>query len=1016
MNPPTSSRPKKIKLGPCQNCGLNDWRRNNVGRLECPLGHEYHDVVKELWMLRLSDLNIERDYEDDIELHGDLANEISSTEDDSDEDLEGINTFSNDIPNESNILNDITKSIHKTANTENEQDFDQFELHLKYKMLNKEAKDKITEDLDSLNKDTINTGSSKKRKRLHQSLDTMEDGIELNNQAASGEDLDANSSDLVTDDFTSDYSDTNNARIPSDDHTFAPPPKKPFQRTINYKFLRKPRTRFAPPDLNRMKHYVGLMSRMYELKYEIRIPVGNTFLLTHSLVQRLKLPIQMITFVDQIISLSLHKQEKVSQKLSKLPKIRWNVNNEKYVAASLIVVLKLIYGFDGIFRNHPDSQYYLNIFGNENTRMPTFNEFMDFLRSDFYLQSVPSNFLTLTMIDDRMLNRYSDYLERLLLLEGTSFKVKTRKRFANHLNTTFSELHYFLKNENQNKEFSPMQRYLQQYLTDCWLTSNEAFLKEENASNTISTNSLDVDKDVCNKQINNSGFGDVSGTCIDSIYCLSSGLEKSTEFEFDSILSSGNRNHLNNGLGNVSVNDGSISNPKFPFKYLLNTTLSGSHQYVKIFDLVNTMSNYKESNQKSINGSKENVTDLNLGFDVDSTGSNIPDRFSDVQDTQYPFSQLGANFFSFTSDSNISTVPETEPVLGGDESTSKSAGTKEPVDRFFLLLQNYYDKVVKSYPKKLIPLEYYMRDYDSILNGLIKSSFHQHLGISILTDAQKSNLLDKKRGFLKNNAESKGGRDTDAQECNLLPENLLFSGDMIPVYLKMKAENGLSMGNFHRDYSNVLVYMADLCGVGARDLHDQVSTIESNLLKNQVEMRLRHEGPQNYIFESQTETNRVGNAFNGNAGDHNLKAGNFAHDLEKGLESFAAKLGPDPTGSSDALQPLQPSGEFATWRHRFSEKIDIVDINDEELAGRSFIKRRIRNGILMESSKFLKKINRSAATEPGSAAKPASSNHKQEFVHMGLDEFHGGLPRLDLKLDGIARRNYVQTSSFDVEM
>ncbi|OMJ20775.1 hypothetical protein AYI70_g3892 [Smittium culicis] len=775
-----------------------------------------------------------------------------------------------------------------------------------------------------------------------------------------------------------------------------------------------------------MKHVLALMARMYELKFEIRIPVCNTFLYTHAIVQRLKLPIQITFFVDQIIKQISDCNRKAQVPLENNSKIKFrnNPNSEKLVAASVIIVLKLLYGLDGVYRNRLDVQHYLDIYGDNKTRSPTINDLLDFIRSDFYMQLIPSRFLCLTVNDRVMLNRYSEYLDRLLLLEGVSFLVKARKKFANHLNSTFAELRYYLENDNCiDDNYSSINDFLQKYLNENW----SSFGNSKNSKRYESHHEAGIDEDINVYNFNNIGNSGDSGMCFDSAYCFSSGIAQKPLSELDSLLLNKNLNEQGNALEkSISSNE---NNPLDNFD--LNSSYPFS-PYVKIFDILKiiNVNNYRKSDFKQEYTpdqgltESENVAEVNEIFNQ----SLKMDEIITMEDSQENMTQLGTNMFiDINSFEQPSIVPETQIY---NSSISDIQGTKNTSDiidgakgsDFFEMVESYYNAVKNSYPPKLPQLEYYFRDYDSILNGLIKSSFHQHLGIPLLTEAQKSMFLTSEEvstnlkigtdDSIKNKNEQDLKIDLDPPP-NQQTKNLMFSGDMIPVYLMNSKENGITMGDFPSDYSNLLIYMADLCGLDEIELHEQVTNIEINLLKNQIEMRLRISGPAN------------------------------ARSYSVGLDNFDINSGKDKVEKTSIDNNISVEGIENNVNGEddiYSSKMDIVDINDEELAGRSYIKKRVTKGILMENKKdFFRSVekylsNKSKFIGDADGKSPKNmdqindskdnsinqnSNMISDFSLLNINDIEQ-CPSIKLELNidesSICDRKYIKSTFYDAEL
>ncbi|OMJ17162.1 hypothetical protein AYI69_g7533 [Smittium culicis] len=996
MSTAFDSVPKKRKRKPCEICGLKKWRKNDIGRLECPLGHEYvgfveeeldyvegqiykrkltkktkksriihrfysdrgdylfikclqillqtqvaklikefgapeelEEVAKELWFLRLSDLKIIRDYDDDLEIHGNLANEISSSENESEDDSHIQKTTSDLKFNEMDILNEISQSarLKKISRYDETDDEDQIDLENRYKILDEEAK----------LKESMTSQKSKKRKNNTSGFETDSDSAQAfhyNKHSyrygnSSGNEADNNSEDLISDTYNSDTSINSNSKA--------------------------------------------------------HIPLENN---------------------------------------SKI-KFRNNPNSEKLVAASVIVVLKLLYGLDGVYRNRLDSQHYLDIYGDNRTRSPTINELLDFIRSDFYMQLIPSRFLCLTVNDKVMLNRYSENLDRLLLLEGVSFLVKARKKFANHLNSTFAELRYYLENDNCiDNNSSSINDFLQKYLNENW----SSFGNSKNSKGHESYHEVgidDVDKNIYN--FNNIGNSGDSGMCFDSAYCFSSGIAQKPLSEFDSLLLNRNLNEQGNTLEKSipTNNKNSLNN------FELNSSYPFS-PYIKIFDILKTIdiNNYKKSGFKHENtpdqglAESQHMSEVNGIFDQ----SLKMDEISTIEDSQENMTQLGTNMFvDINSFEQPSKVPETQIYNSSISYIQGSQDTSEIIDGikgsdFFEMVESYYNAVKNDYPPKLPQLEYYFRDYDSILNGLIKSSFHQHLGIPLLTEAQKSMFLTSEEVSINLKIDSDDSKkminrqnlivDLDPPP-NQQTKNLMFSGDMIPVYLMNSKENGITMGDFPSDYSNLLIYMADLCGLDEIELHEQVTNIEINLLKNQIEMRLRISGPANarsYIVGLDNLDDISGKN----------KTENISIDNNARVEDIENKV----NGEDDI----------------YSSKMDIVDINDEELAGRSYIKKRVTKGILMENKKdFFRSIEKQLSSSSkfisdaddkspknidqidnsNDNSNNQNSNLISDFSLLNINDYEQyPVIKLELNIDesSICDRKYIKSAFYDAEL
>ncbi|PVV04851.1 hypothetical protein BB560_000631 [Smittium megazygosporum] len=521
------------------------------------------------------------------------------------------------------------------------------------------------------------------------------------------------------------------------------------------------------PKMKNLKHSIFLLSKMYRKKFNIETPINEPNLVILSLTKRLNLPIHISLICTQIYKITSPYEKHILLSFQNKFRHPSSVNVEVYVAASMIVVLKMIYGLDGLARSSGGFQKLLDDSGIECLKMPSLVELIDFLRFDFVIQQSPPDLTAIDHLDDSTLSKYLDHTNRWKTLYGSDKRSKIRRSMKKIFESIVSEIQRLPFYEE---------------------------LSSEEKSKHISQTKLEY--------LNNARFKSVN---------LNSELGSSVSFNRANPLSYfGQLYHS----GFESVN---IPNPISADK-----NQSNSQASTILVDIDRATSNH---NRETQNIYSQSATSCSHSSD-------------NVLPTQQPRTNdaVHSSKNTLTSDREKRVLSST--VSGLDLSHSEESDPKNT------LIQ----ATVHNNGSGIVDPRHSTSDtaFKDILKeqSLISSAIYESLGVNVLTRSQEAYFAH----LNKNNETG----NTHALSLNSgfshPPPPSLQYGDMVSMYLRAE-DKETSLGNFHSEYTNIIVYMANLIGCPVSYLHDRVIFCEKKLLRSQEEMGFRLRGPISELYD-----------------------------------------------------------------------------------------------------------------------------------------------------------------------
>ncbi|PVU90538.1 hypothetical protein BB561_004835 [Smittium simulii] len=426
---------------------------------------QLEQIVKQLWLLRLSDIDLIRYKDDDLELHGDIGFESSSDSqnDDKSSNLSDfVSEFKQDISN------------HSDAGF---SDFDYFD-NTQNNFSSSKSPNK------SVNNSPLNSNTLGKNLHNLEPFDSINKNISNDDTLASSTNINSFIQNKKLDKKRTKYQFLRIPRRVYSTGIFTDTGKLGVNWTavicfLGLMWIRHPilfsdfyrliieeeipylsvlkviprswRIRLSSnhlsmlskigiPNVEKFRHTITLFTQMYYKKYRLKFPITNPNLMIFSLVKRINLPIQVFNLVQKAFVLINPFEKIVFTSFKNSTNESALSNTEKLIAATFVVVLKIIYGLDGIRRHQHDIQTFIDKFGSSTLKMPTENEFIDFLRFDFLSQFSTNEFSELGTFNNSSLEKYIQTKKAWLLLDGSSKRIRQRSRFEQQLSSMFTEI------------------------------------------------------------------------------------------------------------------------------------------------------------------------------------------------------------------------------------------------------------------------------------------------------------------------------------------------------------------------------------------------------------------------------------------------------------------------------------------------------------------------------------------------------------------------------------------------